>query len=96
MKMKELTLLDYFAAKAMQALIQARATLDEDHPLSFHDAVTNGVCADIPDHYDDGEPLTFADDVSADAYLIAGSMILRRSKWEEHINKVARDEEGNE
>lgn len=65
---------DYFAAHIIAALIQARATLDENNALSFSNAAMHGVAVNISE-----KPATsWAEDIAQDAYSIADEMVAVR------------------
>ena len=79
---------DYFAAKAMQAMVQASASLnvkDDDTPMedcSFETAVTCGFNSEIPLHGTDKDgkdfKYTWAQYYAEEAYLIADAMMKAR------------------
>ncbi len=64
-----MTLRDYFAANAMQALIMARTTLPEDNQGSF----AHGELMCFTDA--DGGELSWAETLASDAYAIARAML---------------------
>lgn len=77
----DITVRDYFAAKAMQSLITARAALGPDHEESFENHVTAGMSASW--HWlsdEDGTPMSFAAATACDAYEIADAMLKRRQQ----------------
>ncbi len=74
-----MTLRDYFAAKAMVAMIDARASLPEDDPCSLSWALACGVGCPMPNHIGpDDKPLLWNYDVAIDAYSIADAMLAAR------------------
>ena len=69
-----MTLRDYFAAKAMPALIQARAALkDDESDESFSDISACGWGSEL---YED---MTYAQSLADDAYFIADAMLKART-----------------
>ena len=80
---ENMTLRDYFAAKAMQAMIQARATLPEEEQDSFAYAVVCGVNAQMELQNGDKEPpenFTWAELLCVESYEIADEMLQARTK----------------
>jgi hypothetical protein len=75
---KGITIRDYFAAKAMQALIQASTTLSEHDELNFERVHTLGLGAEINVTRDGGHRYTYPEYFSEDAYLIADAMLKER------------------
>jgi hypothetical protein len=70
-----MTLRDYFAAKALPALIQARAALkDDESEESFSDISAHGWGSDL------WENMTYAQSLASDAYFIANAMLEERAK----------------
>lgn len=70
---------DYFAAKAMQALIQARTTLDEEETTSFSWATACGLNAEIDLQKDKGGAYRWAELLAEEAYEVADAMLEHRS-----------------
>jgi len=80
---ENMTLRDYFAAKAMQAMIQARATLPEEDQDSFAYAVAFGVGAQIRLQNGDKDPpenFTWAELLCVESYEIADAMLKARTE----------------
>jgi hypothetical protein len=69
-----MTLRDYFAAKAMQSIIQARTTVNGEFEASFATVVDSGLGHPIY------EGVTWADDVAGDAYFMADAMLKARDE----------------
>jgi hypothetical protein len=69
-----MALRDYFAAKAMQSIIQARTTVNEESETSFATVVDCGLGHPIY------EGVTWADDVAGDAYFMADAMLKARNE----------------
>jgi hypothetical protein len=69
-----MTLRDYFAAKAMQSIIQARTTVNGEFETSFATVVDCGLGHPIY------EGVTWADDVAGDAYFMADAMLKARNE----------------
>jgi len=77
----DISLRDYFAARAMQSLIAARVALGPDHDESFENNVCSGLSA--PWNFlndEDGTPMSFAAATACDAYEIADAMLKERQK----------------
>ena len=70
-----MTLRDYFAAQAMQALIHTRATLPEDFADSFQTISYVGWGTKVEGCVD-----THAESLVHDAYFIAGEMLKERER----------------
>jgi hypothetical protein len=70
-----MTLRDYFAAKAMQALIHTRATLPEDCAEGFQTINYVGWGTKV-----EGCVYTHAESIVHDAYFIAGEMLKERER----------------
>jgi hypothetical protein len=75
---KGITIRDYFAAKAMQSLIQASTTLSEHDELNFERAHTLGLGAEIDILRDRDHKYTYPEYFAEDAYLIADAMLKER------------------
>ena len=79
--MNDVTLRDYFAARVMQSLLAASASLDEDEELSFGSATVNGVGSSIEVQGEENG-ITFqyswARYYADEAYVIADAMIKAR------------------
>ena len=73
---------DYFAAKAMQALIQARTTLkEEDYPDDSYTFVPGcGLCAETGLGKEDGGKYRWAELLAEESYEMADEMLKARSK----------------
>jgi hypothetical protein len=76
--MSSMTLRDYFAAKAMQALIQASTTLSENDELNFERVHVAGIGAEIGITRDGGREYTYPEYFAQDAYFIADNMLKER------------------
>jgi hypothetical protein len=77
---KGMDLRDYFAAKAMQALIQASTTLDEHDEESFRAASASGLGAPLEHISSNGKKINYAELYSEDAYFIADTMMKSREQ----------------
>jgi hypothetical protein len=75
-----LTIRDYFAAKAMQALIQARATLNEEEhsDMSYENVATCGLNTTIDLGKEGGDKYTWLELLTEEAYECADSMLKAR------------------
>lgn len=74
-----LSVRDYFAAKALVALIEARSHLPGDDPMSMSWAIACGVNEVMPNYFEhDGKPMRWSADVAIDAYSMADAMIAKR------------------
>ena len=74
-----MTLRDQFAAKAMAALIVARATLDDDCDESFSAASAFGIGFEMSGMRDEnGNRVTWGKDLASDAYYMADAMLEAR------------------
>ena len=81
-----MTLRDYFAAKAMQAIIQARATLPEDNDNCFEFITHCGVNGPINLQNDDLDPprhFTWGELLAVESYEIADYMLKVRNNERE-------------
>ena len=73
-----MTLRDYFAAKAMQAIIQARTTLPEDSDFNFASMVFGGVNTNVDlrnGSVDPPRPFTWGELLAVESYEIADCML---------------------
>jgi hypothetical protein len=80
---ENMTLRDYFAAKAMQAMIQAKATLPEDDDNSYAFTIACGVNGPLPLQNGDKDPpenFTWAELLCVESYEIADEMLKARTK----------------
>ena len=81
-KEEGMELRDYFAAKAMQSLVQASTTLKYDNELSFDNAIICGVGDVISaEYYDENgkaHPISWARWYADEAYVIADAMMKAR------------------
>jgi len=75
-----LTLRDYFAAQAMQALIIASTSLGEDEDQSFQKAAFNGFGAPTDMYDSDHLPYSYSRLTVEEAYGFADEMIAHRNK----------------
>jgi hypothetical protein len=75
---KGITIRDYFAAKAMQALIQASTTLPDHDELNFAQVHESGLGAEINVLRDRNHKYTYPEYFAEDAYLIADAMLKER------------------
>ena len=81
----DMTLRDYFAAKALQAMIQASATVPEDDEHSYISAVYGGVNTEMSLRNglkEPPEPFTWAELLCVESYEIADQMLKARIKAE--------------
>lgn len=76
-----MTLRDYFAAKAMQALIQARTTLNEkDYPEdSYEFAASCGLNAETDLHKEGGATYRWIELLAEESYECADAMMKARA-----------------
>ena len=65
---------------AMQALIQARATLPEDDDTSFINATVSGMCTPISLTKDNNQKYTWRELLAEEAAEIAEAMLEQRKK----------------
>jgi hypothetical protein len=77
-----MTLRDYFAAKAMQAMIQARASLPEDNENCYEFTTYHGVKGEMDLLDNDKEKFTWAGLLSVESYEIADEMLKARLRNE--------------
>lgn len=82
--MSNITLLDFFAAQAMQALINARANMKEEHDTSFDTVTYCGVNTPIDLGKENGGNYTWNELLCEEAFEIAEQMI--KTKYE-RVNK---------
>lgn len=75
---KGITIRDYFAAKAMQAFIQASTTLPADDELNFTNIHYLGLGGQVQITRDDGHRYTYPEWFAQDAYLMADAMLKER------------------
>lgn len=76
-----MTLRDYFAAQAMQAMIQARATLPEDDDNSYWCAVHFGLNSEMDLMNGDKDPpekFTWSGLLAIESYAMADAMLKAR------------------
>ena len=77
-----MALRDYFAAKAMQAIIQARTTLSEDSDFNFASMVFGGVNANVDLQNCNANPVrpfTWGELLAVESYEIADCMLEART-----------------
>ena len=76
-----MTLRDYFAAQAVQSIFNARISLN-DGLGTKDDAMENilatGLSEDSKNCDNENNPLTYAEDIAYEAYIIADAMIAMR------------------
>lgn len=80
---KGMTMRDYFAAKAMQAMIQARAHLPEDNENCYEFTTHYGVHGEMQLQNGDKTPpenFTWAELLAVESYEIADQMLKTREK----------------
>lgn len=77
--MADIKLRDYFASKAMQSLITARATLPLSDYLSFARANADGLAANIADEVNG---VRWIEELANEAYEISDAMMQERRQWE--------------
>lgn len=80
-----MALRDYFAAKAMQVLIQNMAIIQPDNTdTEYESARYSGWGTQIPgtEYGKDSKPLSYAKNVALDAFLIADVMLETRNEKE--------------
>jgi hypothetical protein len=77
----DISLRDYFAARAMQSLIAARVALGPDHDESFENNVCHGLSAPWDFLSDENnQPLSFTRTTAEEAYEFADAMLKARQK----------------
>lgn len=77
-----LTVRDYFAAKAMPALIHASTTVDGDDEEAFVFAHVCGLGETLSGTYD-GRVVTWAERLALDSYALADAMLAARASGEQ-------------
>ena len=78
--MSDITFYEYAAIAAMQAMIQARASLPEDEDTSFSNANTIGVSGAIALGDGDGGHYTWSRLLAEEAFEIADAMVVARKR----------------
>lgn len=78
--MSDITFYEYAAIAAMQAMIQARATLPEDDDMSFISANTIGVSGTVALGDGNGGYYTWSRLLAEEAFEIADAMLAARKR----------------